>query len=289
MLFPDEYKYVGVTNIHPDDVEDDTIYFLSEYMVVERPLDKGIEYSIFYVEKEGTGFLQRVRSLQCISSGSEVIKYGEQLNIKDRALLIETADRLCIDGVNTVIFTGIDHHMTFVHEPDLSNILEIEIVDVAPPHPSWLSHVIRRLETSGIFGEFSVRFRENITDLSQFEGDRTVFPCSCSGLDGKCLDSDVITEPGSLVVGCEISKSLFESRFPELEYDLVNICPLHSDIVRPTAPFITRCCRTERSGPIDLNGIKGAVVHWGASEFDVAEAIRDLVFRMRKKDSGDIS
>ncbi|MEA1984545.1 MAG: hypothetical protein U9N13_02715 [Euryarchaeota archaeon] len=286
MLFPDEYKYVGVTDIHPDEAEDDAIYFLSEYMVVERPLDEGIECSVFYVEKEGTGFLQRVRSLQCIASGPEVVKYGEQLNIKDRALLIETASRLCKDGVNTVLFTGLDHHVTFIHDPDPSSILEIEIVDVAPPHPSWLAHVVRRLETSGIFGEFGVRFRENVTDLSQFEGDGTVFPCSCSGLKGKCLDSDVITEHGSLVVGCEISKALFESRFPELEYELVNICPLHSEIVRPTAPFITRCCRAERSGPITLNGIEGAVVHWGASEFDVAEAIRDLVFRIRRKDSG---
>ncbi|WP_445475036.1 DUF7714 family protein [Methanococcoides methylutens] len=284
MIFPDEYKCVGVTGIHPDDAEENIIYFLSEYMIVEDSVgDDDVEYSIYHVTKQGDDLLREVEKLDLVASKEQVIKYDQKLNIKDRALLIETAADLCKDGVNTVIFTGVDNHVTFVHEPSLSEILEIEIVDVVPPEPSWLSHVVRRLETSGIFGDFSVRFTENVIDLSQFEGPKTVFPCSCSGLKGKFLDCDTITEDGTLLVGCEISKKLFETRFPDVEYSLVNICPFKSDIFEPTKPFITRCCRSEKSGRVTINGIEGVVVHWGASEFLVAEAVRDLALDLAKK------
>lgn len=285
MIFPDEYKYVGVTGIHPDEAKENTIYFLTEYMLVEQEKNSGtMEYSLYHVTKSGEGLLQTVESLELIASGNQIIKYGKDLNIKDRTLLIETAGKLCSGDVNTVIFTGVDKHLTFVHKPEMSSILEIEIVDVAPPFPSWLTQVIRRLEASGIFGDFAVRFSENVTDLRQFEGDNTVFPCSTSELKGKYLDSDVVTENGSLLVGCDISKTIFETRFPGLEYSLVNICPLKSDIFKPTRPFITRCCCSEKSGPVTINGIDGAVVHWGASEFAVAEAVRDLVMRVRGQD-----
>lgn len=282
MIFPDEYKHVGVTkDLCP--CADEPIYFLTDYLIVEKenPETGSVEYGIYHVKKSEGDLLRKVEALEMIASGEEVIKYGIELNIKDRALLIETAAKLCTDKVNTVIFTGIDKHKTFVHYPDLSSILEIEILDIAPPEPSWLSLVVRRLETSGIFGDLQVRFSEKIIDLRQFERKNTVFPCSAAGLEGKCLDSDILTENGHLLVGCEISKTLFEMRFPDLKYSFINICPLKSDIVVPSKPFITRCCRSEKSGLVNLSGFEGVVVHWGASEYQVAEAVRNLVHRIR--------
>ncbi|MDD3246156.1 MAG: hypothetical protein PHF18_04780 [Methanosarcina sp.] len=286
MIFPDEYKYVGVTKALPEGTEE-PIYFLTEYLVEERiNSEKGSpEYAVYHVNKSGEGFLRKVESLELIASGEEVVRYDRELNIKDRTLLIETALELCKGKVNTVIFTGVDRHVTIVHDPDPSIILEIEILDVAPPEPAWLSQVVRRLEASGIFGDLQIRFTEKIIDLRQFEGENTVFPCSSSGLEGKCLDSDTLTENGHLLVGCEISKTLFETRFPELEYSFVNICPFKSEIVVPSKSFITRCCRSEKSGLVTINGFEGAVVHWGASEYQVSEAVRKLVNRLREKGS----
>ncbi|AKB14133.1 MAG: hypothetical protein ACHQXK_07580 [Methanosarcina thermophila] len=283
MIFPDEYKNVGVTESFCPGTEE-PIYFLTDYLIVKKgdPLTGNSEYAIYRVKKSGEGLLRKVEALETIASGEEVVKYDRELNIKDRALLIETAEKLCTGKVNTVIFTGVDKHVTFVHKPDLSGILELEILDVAPPYPSWLSLVIRRLEASGIFGDLQVRFTEKVIDLRQFEGKNTVFPCSASGLEGKCLDSDVITENGHLLVGCEISKTLFEMRFPELEYSFVDICPFKSEIVMPSKPFITRCCRSENSGLVKISGFDGAVVHWGASEYQVAEAVRNLVKMLRQ-------
>ncbi|WP_214044343.1 hypothetical protein [Methanomethylovorans sp.] len=283
MIFPEEYKYVGVTKVHPDDAHEEPVYFLSRYIIVEQPMGAEQGYSIFQIEHTGEELLRKVTNVKLIASGKQVIRYGKELNIKDRRLLIEKALELCKGDVNTVIFTGFDKHVTFVHDPDISEIIDIEIVDVVPPEPSWLSLMVRKLEASGIFGDMSIRFKENTKDLRQFEGERTVFPCSSSGLDGKCLDSDIITEDGSLLVGCEISKKIFESRFPGLKYEFINICPYRSDIYTPQGPFVTRCCLSERSGLATINGIKGAVVHWGASEFQVALAIRELVEQIRKE------
>lgn len=291
MIFPDEYKYVGVTKVLPESTEE-PVYFLTEYLIEEREKpekgssEKGSsEYTVYRVKKSGDGFLRKVEALETIASGEEVVKYDKELNIKDRALLIETALKLCTGRVNTVIFTGVDRHVTIVHEPDPSAILEIEILDVAPPEPAWLFQVVRRLEASGIFGDLQVRFTENIVDLRRFEGEKTVFPCSSSGLEGKCLDSDILTEDGHLLVGCEISKTLFEMRFPELEYSFINICPFKSEIVVPSKSFITRCCRSEKSGLVNISGFEGAVVHWGASEYQVSEAVRNLVTMIRNKNS----
>ena len=210
MIFPEEYKYVGVTRIHPDDAHEEPVYFLSRYLIVEQVTDVGREYSIYRIEHTGEELLRKVTKIEPIASGEQVIKYDKELNIKDRRLLIKTAAEICEANVNTVIFTGFDKHVTFVHDPDISEIIDLEIVDVIPPEPSWLSLMVRRLEASGIFGDLSIRFKENMKDLRQFEGERTVFPCSSSGLEGKCLDSDIITEDGSLLVGCEISRKLFE-------------------------------------------------------------------------------
>jgi hypothetical protein len=283
MIFPDEYKHVGVTKSLCQGTEE-LVYFLTDYLIAERenPQTGSSEYAVYRVKKSGEELLRKVEALEMIASGGEVVKYDRELNITDRTLLIETAAKLCTGKVSTVIFTGVDRHVTLVHDPDPSGILEIEILDVAPPHPSWLSLVVRRLEASGIFGDLQVRFTEKVIDLRRFEGKNTVFPCSASGLEGKCLDSDVLTENGHLLVGCEISKTLFEMRFPELEYSFVNICPFKSEIVVPSKPFITRCCRSENSGLVKISGFDGAVVHWGASEYQVAESIRNLVNSLRQ-------
>ncbi|WP_340819095.1 hypothetical protein [Methanolobus sp. WCC4] len=287
MIFPDEYKYVGHSR-HLPDGSDKRIYFLTKYLIVENEKCDNGSYSLYEVVHQGDELLRDVVTLKELATGEEIVHYDKELNIKDRALLIEIAADICKGNVNTVVFTGIDKHLTFVHKPDIGAVLDIEIVDVVPPEPSWLASVIRRLEESGIFGDLTIRFTENLTDLRKFEGENTVFPCSSSGLKGKCLDCDVIEEDGYLLVGCEISKGLFESRFPGIEYSFVNICPFKSDIFKPSGPFITRCCRSEESGIVTINGIRGAVVHWGASEFDVARAVWDLVADIRKRENEEV-
>jgi hypothetical protein len=273
VIFPADYKSVGVTRADPTGRIGGPVYFTTEYLIADIPSG----YSIYKVKSEGEGLLRRLASLELIAKGSQIIKFREKLDAHDRTRLIESSIPLCKRSVNTVIFEGMDRHITFVHEPDLHEVMEIEIIDIMPPEPPWLASAIDRLVSSGILGELNIRFTKKLIDLRQFEGEKTVFPCHASELKGKYLDTDIDIEDNSELVGCDISKQIFELRFPDLTYKHINMCPLKAELYMPTKPFITRCCQSKKSGMVNINGIDGAVVHWGASEYDIVDAIRMLV------------
>jgi hypothetical protein len=273
VIFPGDYKIVGVTRTGIIERRGCPIYFSTEYLIADLPSG----YSIYKVKSEGEGLLRRLVSLELIAKGNQIKKFKEKLDAHDRTRLIESALPMCKGTVNTVIFEGVDRHVTFVHEPSLHEVMEIEIIDIMPPDPPWLASAIDRLVLSGILGELNIRFTKKLIDLRQFEGEKIVFPCYASELKGKYLDTDIDIEDNSELVGCDISKQIFELRFPGLTYKHINMCPLKSELYMPTKPFITRCCQSKRSGMVNINGIDGAVVHWGASEYDIVDAIRMLV------------
>ncbi len=273
MIFPADYKSVGVTRTDPTLRIGCPIYFTTEYLIADLPSG----YSIYRVKSEGEGLLKKLVSLELIAKGKQIKKFEEKLDSHDRTKLIESAIPLCKGNVNTVIFEGMDRHITFVNEPSLHEVMEIEIIDISPPEPPWLAFAIQRLVRSGIVGELNIRFTTKLIDLRRFEGGKTVFPCYASELKGKYLDTDTDIEDNSTLVGCDISKQIFDIRFPDLSYKHINMCPLKTELYMPTKPFITRCCQSKKSGMVNLNGIDGAVVHWGASEYDIVDAIRMLV------------
>ena len=273
MIFPADYKSVGVTRTDPAKRTGGPVYFSTEYLIAD--LTSGC--SIYKVKSQGEGLLKELVSLELIAKGEQIKKFKEKLDSHDRTRLIESAAGLCNGTVNTVIFEGLDRHITFVHEPSLHEVMEIEIIDIIPPEPPWLVSAIERLVKSGILGELNIRFTKRLIDLRQFEGQKSVFPCYASELKGKYLDTDIDIEDNSELVGCDISKQIFELRFPDLTYRHINMCPLKAELYMPVKPFITRCCQSKKSGMINLNGIDGIVVHWGASEYDIVDAIRMLV------------
>lgn len=273
MIFPADYKSVGMTRTDPTGRIGCPIYFTTQYLIADLPSG----YSIYEVKSDGEGLLRKLRSLTLIAKGNQIIKFNEKLDSHDRTRLIESALPLCKGKINTVIFEGRDRHVTFVQDPSLFDVMEIEIIDISPPEPPWLAFAIERLIKSGIVGELNIRFTKKLIDLRQFEGEKMVFPCHASELKGKYLDTDIDIENNSELVGCDISKQIFELRFPDLTYKHINMCPLKAELYMPTKPFITRCCQSKKSGMVNINGIDGAVVHWGASEYDIVDAIRMLV------------
>ena len=273
MIFPADYKGVGVTRTDPAGRTGCPIYFSTEYLIYDLPSG----YAIYEVKSGGEGLLRKLVTLELIAKGNQIKKFSEKLDAHDRTRLIESALPMCKGTVNTVIFEGMDRHITFVHKPSLHEVMEIEIIDIMPPDPPWLASAIERLVQSGILGELNIRFTKKLIDLRQFEGEKMVFPCYASELKGKYLDTDIDIEDNSELVGCDISKQIFELRFPGLTYKHINMCPLKAELYMPTKPFITRCCQSKKSGMVNINGIDGAVVHWGASEYDIVDAIRMLV------------
>ncbi len=273
MIFPSDYKSVGVTRSDPTQRIGCPVYFTTEYLIAELPSG----FSIYKVESQGEGLLKTLVSLKLIAKGKQIKKFEEKLDSHDRTRLIESAIPLCKENVNTIIFEGMDRHITFVQNPSLREVMEIEVIDISPPEPPWLAFAVQRLVRSGILGELNIRFTTKLINLHKFEGEKMVFPCYASELKGKYIDTDTEIEDNSTLVGCDISKQIFDLRFPDVSYRHINMCPLKTELYMPTKPFITRCCPSKKSGMVNINGIDGAVVHWGASEYDIVDAIRTLV------------
>lgn len=275
MIFPEDYKQVGIKD---EERRGDPIYFATQFLISrEGP-------RLYRVRSRGEGFMREAEDLELIAEGSEIFFYQRRLDTRNRALLIELADEICRDGeANTVVFQGPDEHITFVKDPDPSEILTLEILDVSPPDPPWLVYVLHRLEDCGVLGDLTVRFRPRILDLHCFEADCVYYPCRASGL-GRSLDSDRIVHDLPRIVGCEVSREIFLANNPGKDYEFVNICPLQSreEVFMPTKPFITRCCKSERRGMTRKNGQPGVVVHWGDGPWKVAEAVRCLVEELRR-------
>ncbi|NPV61542.1 MAG: hypothetical protein HPY61_02750 [Methanotrichaceae archaeon] len=271
MIFPEEYKFVGVKD---RERRGDPIYFSTQYLLsMEGP-------ELYRVTSRGQGFMREVEELELLSSGSKIARYPQTVDIRNRTLLIDLAYELCQKtGADTVIFQGPDEHITFVHQPDPGQILNIEVLDVAPPDPPWLVYSLNKLEKCGVLGDLAVRFRPRILDLRTIRGEDVYYPCRASGL-GQSLDSDPVVHDHPRIVGCEISREIFLAGYRGKAHSFFNICPLSS--FSPGGPFITRCCQSERRGLTRRNGFLGMVVHWGDGPWAIAEAARCLAKELRK-------
>jgi hypothetical protein len=275
MIFPEEYKFIGIKD---RERRGEQVYFATEYLISrEGP-------SLYHVKSRGSGFMREVVELEPIASGQEIMFYPDIVDTRNRPKLIELADDVCRSTrTNTVVFQGPDEHITFVKDPDRSLVLTIEVLDVSPPDPPWLVHVLRNLEDCGILGSLSVRFVPRILDLRRFDCDSVYYPCRASGL-GRSLDTDKVVHEHPRIVGCEVSREIFLANNPGKDFEFVNICPLHSQqaVFEPRGPFITRCCRSEQRGLTHKSGQPGMVVHWGDGPDRIAEAVRCLVRDLRR-------
>ncbi len=275
MIFPDEYKHVGIKD---EERRGDPVYFSTQFLISRQGP------SLYRVRSRGAGIMREVEDLELLASGSEIAFYPEKLDTRNRAHLIDLADEIARErGANTVVFQGPDEHITFVKDPDPGQVLTIEVLDVTPPDPPWLVHVLQELESCGVLGDLTVRFRPSILDLSKFDCDCVYYPCRASGL-GRSLDCDRVEHERPRIVGCEVSREVFRAGNPGRNGEFVEICPIQSrePALVPSAPFITRCCKSERRGLIRKNGWLGMVVHWGEGPWRIAEATRCLVEELRK-------
>ena len=275
MIFPEDYKFVGIKD---RESRGEPVYFSTEYLISrEGP-------RLYRVVSRGSGFMREVEALQLLASGKEIEFYPEIVDTRNRTLLIDLAYGICRAGkANTVVFQGPDEHITFVKDPDPAAILEIEVLDVSPPDPPWLVYSLQKLEACGMLGDLAVRFLPRILDLRQFSAEGAYYPCRASGL-APTLDADPVRAPHPRIVGCEVSREIFLSKYPDREHDFINICPLHcqEEALRPERPFITRCCRSERRGRTAKNGLPGMAVHWGDGPDKIAEAVRCLIEGLRR-------
>ncbi|HNX40103.1 MAG TPA: hypothetical protein PKK11_05930 [Methanothrix sp.] len=285
MIFPEDYKLVGIKD---GERRGDPVYFSTRYLISrEGP-------RLYAVTSRGEGFLREAAQLQLIASGDQILFYGERVDTRNRTRLIDLATEVCRrsmpGGVNTVVFQGPDEHITFVKDPDQSQVLAIDVLDVSPPNPPWLLHVLTRLEDCGLLGDLMVRFVPRVLDIRGYEGEDVYYPCRAAGL-GRSLDCDAVVHEHPRIVGCEVSREIFLAGHAAAGYDFVNVCPLSSSHAAflPERPFLTRCCRSERRGRVEKNGQTGMAVHWGDGPWEIAQAVRQLVQLVRPGRDGEVA
>ena len=279
MIFPDHCRFVGVRGCADEYCEPkigDKIYFSSKYQITFY----NKKVAIYEVESEGEGLIKEVKAVNKIAGFNNTLIYDKKVDIFNRRKLIQETVHLCNKTITTVVYQGFDEHWTFVHEPDLTCLNEVEIFDISPPDPPYLVTILERLDDAGVFGDLSVSFKPRVLDLRQFT-EATIYPCAASGVSSNTLDArDVKLSNKNVLVGCDISREVLEQRYHGAKFHHINICPTKT--ITPNTTFIAKCCKTERSGPITLNGQKGFIVHWGANTIDVVSAVRYL-FNNQKK------
>ena len=274
MIFPDHCRLVGVREIYNEALTPkagERIYFSSQYLIVFQ-----LETAALYeITSEGRGLLQTITCANKLAGFDETAIYKRKVDIFNRGKLIQKAHRLCNGPTKAVVFQGLDLHWTFVYEPDLTTLTEIEVFDVSPPDPPYLVSLIKKLDNAGVFGDLCVSFKPIVYDLRTAR-DATIYPCSASGVGANFLNGrDLGLGQENVLLGCDISRQVLEERCEGVRFDHVNICPTKS--VQPQKPFITKCCKSAKVGPTELCGQKGYVVHWGAAPHEVAAAVRALV------------
>lgn len=266
MIFPRLCKEVGYAATRPCG---DQVYFLSRYLIHET--GEGHEVLEVIPGPDLHGLMRNIAGTRVLAGAGEVTWYPEKVQLQDRARLVRLA---CESGSRCTIFTGRDEHITFVLDPDFADFRTISVYDVTPPRPT-LSATIRELEETGIFSELDVVFEHTLRDISQIDAD--VYPCRASGFQ-KTLDADLLLG-GERVAGCQTARELLQECYGD-DFPVTDICPLSMVMEEP---FITRCCRKEREG-IGLHGGKfGAVVHWGATPFEIFSAVQNLLAAWRER------
>jgi hypothetical protein len=266
VIFPEHCKYVGLASSRPCG---DVVYSLSRYLLHET--DHGYELLEVTLDPGTKSIMRKVISSKVLATSEDVCCFREKVQLNDRALLVRLASK---SGYRCTIFTGLDEHVTFVLDPDISGFLKIHVYDVIPPRPT-LSASLKEMEAIGLFGELSVVFNHHIRDITLVPAD--IYPCRAAGY-AQTLDADPLFG-GERVAGCLTAKQ-FCAECYGTNFVLENIGPL--DQVKEE-PFIARCCRAEREGIGIWNGKFGAIVHWGADPAKIARSVGELVNRWRKQ------
>jgi len=74
VIFPPDYKGVGMTRTDPKGRIGGPVYFTTEYLIADLPSG----YKIYKVKSEGEGLLRNLVSLELIAKGNQIRKFEEK-------------------------------------------------------------------------------------------------------------------------------------------------------------------------------------------------------------------
>ncbi len=277
-MLPDHCKDVSVREVDFELTEDEIArhtvgkkaYTRTEFIILKH----GGNYAIVRVFKEGGVDLFRP-----ISAHKVIALPDDVVFIQDEA--IDVLNRPRMAGISqrypgkTVIVQGLFNHVSFVQA---SEVLSLHVFDVVPPYPAKLSYLVAKALDAGLV-DLPIVVTQETVDLNDLERQvktpMEVFPCRASGLTSEktvyFLDETPKIEGKLTLVGCDLSLRIFQSIYHK-KPEFISMCPQEL-APRDGKKRIVKCCRVKEG--FELEGDL-AIVPWGATVSDVAQAIRAL-------------
>jgi hypothetical protein len=215
---------------------------------------------------DGDGVLVPVRSARLVAGPSDVTFVSdENVDTANATQMARVASGPC------TVVEGRFGHVNFILDPAP---LRVRVVEVVPPEPPKLLEMARAvLDYDEDLPPFELDYEAidmRVLAASR-PGERHLFPCRCSGLDGDFLDAAPPEPADWTLVGCERSREIHVALYGREPRARLDFCPRTT--VREGGPTLVKCCLLERG--IERDGERW-VVPWGASLEEVRGALHEL-------------
>ena len=193
----------------------------------------------------------------------------------NRTALAKLAKKVGVGPDQTLVVEGLYDHINFIHHPDP---LVIRVVEVAPPEPPKLFHLIEHVLSYADLPPIQVELeRIEVRDLcAQVKPKAYLVPCRSGGLDDLgapvyFLDERPAERQDWTLIGCERSLQFHRHYYGD-EPPRVEMCPRKIAGERDELTML-KCCLLEFD--IEQDGNIG-VVPWGADLEMVERALKEL-------------
>ena len=246
-----------------------TAYVKCEYLI----LRKGDSFAALRVVKEdGIGLFKKVTDYEILSLPEDTDYVHDEtvdvLNIPSLALIQSKHPG------RAVVIEGMFSHIVYIK--DLEPLI-LNVVDSIPPSPSKLGVLVRKALDSD-FIDLPIIVHEDTVDMctkvSEVKTEGVMFPCKVSGITTDrptyFLDSDPELKHEVTLIGCNLSKRIFESLY-RFTPKFINVCP--ADNIKTKGKTIVKCCKVKEGHVIEGDVVK---VPWGATVPEIVDAIKDL-------------
>ena len=232
------------------------VYRRTEFVVARR----GDQHAVVQVEHPvGEDIVAPVSDLRVLARPDEVAF------VIDPSVDTGNASQMArVARARVTIVQGRYEHVNFIVEPAP---VRVRVVEVVPPEPPKLLEMARAvLDYDEDLPPVELDFEP--IDLRDLHGD--MYPCRCSGLDGRFLDAGP-PEPAETLVGCERSRQIHVALYGVEPTERIDFCP--RVLTREDGPTLMKCCLFERG--VRREGAS-MVVPWGAALEEVREALKEL-------------
>ena len=246
-----------------------TAYVKCEYLI----LRKGDSFAALRVVKEdGIGLFMKVTDYEILSLPEDTDYVHDEtvdvLNIPSLALIQSKHPG------RAVVIEGMFSHIVYIK--DLEPLI-LNVVDSIPPSPSKLGVLVRKALDSD-FIDLPIIVHEDTVDMcskvSEVKTEGVMFPCKVSGImtdrPTYFLDSDPELKHEVTLIGCNLSKRIFESLY-RYTPEFINVCP--ADNIRTKGKTIVKCCKVKEGHMIEGDVVK---VPWGATVPEIVDAVNDI-------------